>query len=358
MSDTALFKKRKTNASHLRRPTKRPFSNTSNSSDSDISDQDIHPILVKQRKPPSTPLISSQSKRTNTMKQAKLENDILDSITHGEKHVKVGMEGSLDKNKDNATRAYTLDDTNAPVTTKTTHDDVNINEYHGKQGYRQLYTPREQLDKKLNGRGPIRASAHLRVTCRFDYQPHVCKDYKETGYCGYGDSCIFLHDRGDYKQGWQLDQEWDEMQRKGLVKQTNSRELNPLDVDAPSSLHNTREIEEEALPFACLICRGEFKNPVVTPCGHYFCETCALKRYQRTTKCAGCSSSTQGIFNRATKLLKHLEKKKQREEMKEFGVVMDEDHASEEKLHEEHPVLRIVKNGNRTGFVPVSPHQE
>ena len=25
----------------------------------------------------------------------------------------------------------------------------------------------------------------------------------------FGDSCKFLHDRGDYKQGWQLDREWE-----------------------------------------------------------------------------------------------------------------------------------------------------
>ena len=39
-------------------------------------------------------------------------------------------------------------------------------------------------------------------------QPDICKDYKETGFCGYGDSCKFLHDRGDYKSGWQLEREW------------------------------------------------------------------------------------------------------------------------------------------------------
>lgn len=32
----------------------------------------------------------------------------------------------------------------------------------------------------------------------------ICKDYKETGYCSFGDSCKFIHDRGDYKSGWEI----------------------------------------------------------------------------------------------------------------------------------------------------------
>jgi RING finger protein 113A len=30
------------------------------------------------------------------------------------------------------------------------------------------------------------------------------------------------------------------------------------------------ESEDEDVPFACLICRNPFKDPVVTKCGHYF----------------------------------------------------------------------------------------
>ena len=48
---------------------------------------------------------------------------------------------------------------------------------------------------------PMKSVENLRVTVRFDYQPDICKDYKETGYCGYGDNCKFMHDRGDYKTG-------------------------------------------------------------------------------------------------------------------------------------------------------------
>lgn len=54
-------------------------------------------------------------------------------------------------------------------------------------------------EKGTGSHGPIRASLHIRSSIRFDYQPDICKDYKETGYCGFGDSCKFLHDRGDYK---------------------------------------------------------------------------------------------------------------------------------------------------------------
>lgn len=62
--------------------------------------------------------------------------------------------------------------------------------------------------------GPIRAQTWARAISRFDYQPDICKDYKETGFCGYGDSCKFLHDRGDYKSGWQIEQEWAAKEKK------------------------------------------------------------------------------------------------------------------------------------------------
>lgn len=53
--------------------------------------------------------------------------------------------------------------------------------------------------------GPLRANVYARVSCRFDYQPDICKDYKETGFCGYGDACKFVHDRSDYKGGWEIE---------------------------------------------------------------------------------------------------------------------------------------------------------
>ncbi|KAG5565988.1 hypothetical protein RHGRI_001798 [Rhododendron griersonianum] len=74
--------------------------------------------------------------------------------------------------------------------------------YKGLHGYTDFRAGfrREQTvctEKAGGAHGPLRASAHIRVSTRFDYQPDICKDYKETGYCGYGDACKFIHDRGD-----------------------------------------------------------------------------------------------------------------------------------------------------------------
>ncbi|KAI4322733.1 hypothetical protein L6164_022399 [Bauhinia variegata] len=55
-----------------------------------------------------------------------------------------------------------------------------INSYTDyKAGFRREQTIASE--KAGGAHGPLRASAHTRVSARFDYQPDICKDYKETG---------------------------------------------------------------------------------------------------------------------------------------------------------------------------------
>lgn len=86
--------------------------------------------------------------------------------------------------------------------------------YRGINNYAHYYEKKDTAQGNAASgmvrKGPVRAPAHLRATVRWDYQPDICKDYKETGFCGFGDSCKFLHDRSDYKFGWQLEQEMQE----------------------------------------------------------------------------------------------------------------------------------------------------
>jgi len=154
--------------------------------------------------------------------------------------------------------------------------------------------------------GPQKSST-ARAISRFDYQPDLCKDYNETGYCGYGDSCKFLHDRGDYKTGWQLEKEHEEEQKRKRMK--------AMGEDVDDEVDYRIDPNEEDMPWACMICREDFVNPVMTQCRHYFCEKCALETYAKgSTRCATCNVQTHGIFNTAHRLLANLDKLKARRE--------------------------------------------
>ena len=85
------------------------------------------------------------------------------------------------------------------------------NIYRGQGGYRNYHKIRSESHTKesLSVKGPVRGNSFFRASVRIDHEPCICKDYKETGFCGFGDSCKFIHDRGDYKMGWQIEREHD-----------------------------------------------------------------------------------------------------------------------------------------------------
>ncbi|PIA39751.1 hypothetical protein AQUCO_02600303v1 [Aquilegia coerulea] len=172
---------------------------------------------------------------------------------------------------------------------------------HGYTDYKAGFRREQTISSEKAGgsHGPLRASAHIRVSARFDYQPDICKDYKETGYCGFGDACKFMHDRGDYKSGWQMEREWDEAEK--LRKKNLAMGL--LDEEDEGAGEGDSD-DENALPFACFICRQSFVDPVVTKCKHYFCEHCALKHHSKNKRCFVCNEPTLGIFNTAHEIKK------------------------------------------------------
>lgn len=129
--------------------------------------------------------------------------------------------------------------------------------YRGLNNYAQYYKKKDSVHGNASSgmvrNGPIRAPAHLRATVRWDYQPDICKDYKETGFCGFGDSCKFLHDRSDYKHGWQLEQQENPGRSHGGAGDSDGD-------DTKYEIHS----DDEDLPFKCFICRESFVDPIVT----------------------------------------------------------------------------------------------
>ncbi|KAM3565243.1 hypothetical protein MY1884_000316 [Beauveria asiatica] len=181
--------------------------------------------------------------------------------------------------------------------------------------------------------GPVKAATNIRTITVMDFAPDVCKDYKKTGFCGFGDNCKYLHSREDVKQGWQLDKDWD-ITSKGKTHLGGTVVAN-ANRDAAAAAAGGEDADEEAMleriPFKCIICEGDYREPVVTRCGHYFCEPCALQRYRKDPACAACGAGTNGVFNSAKKLKKLLEKKRERAEKKKKQQTEGE---GEEKVKE------------------------
>lgn len=188
--------------------------------------------------------------------------------------------------------------------------------YRGQSGYTQYIEKRDTAAGNASSgmvrKGPIRAPAHLRSTVRWDYQPDICKDYKETGFCGFGDSCKFMHDRTDYKLGWQLEREH-QQGTYGINEEAGKYEIDSDDDD---------------LPFACFICREPFTHPVVTKCKHHFCEKCALAHYKKSKRCYVCNEQTFGVFNPAKDIIKKIKEQKKKDD--EEGNIENEVNESDD----------------------------
>lgn len=168
--------------------------------------------------------------------------------------------------------------------------------------------------------GPVRAPQFLRQTVRWDFAPDICKDYKETGFCTFGDSCKFMHDRGDYKHGWELERDFEQ----GQLEPEQNYEISD---------------DEDTFPESCPICHGDFVQPVVTRCKHFFCERCAITAFKKSKKCRVCEQNTGGVFNPAKDLIAHLNgessKKKRIKEEEENDSDENEDHKVEDMKMED-----------------------
>jgi RING finger protein 113A len=279
---------------------KRKISESEESSSS--SEEETEAIVRKGVPKRGTEAASSSSKREKTEVAVEFKSD-RSAKREGPEDMGATSTYNLDTERDRDATAIERKAADVNRELKGKEED---NVYRGTSNYQQYYEAKDTAVGNIGGgqkkQGPIRAPLHIRNTVRWDYQPDLCKDYKETGFCGFGDSCKFLHDRTDYKSGWQLDREFES-------KQYGTQGAKDYELQSSSD-------SEDDLPFACFICRKSFSNPVVTKCRHYFCEVCALNHYRKSTRCFACAQQTNGVFNPAKDLMAKIKRKQEIAERK------------------------------------------
>jgi len=321
----SLFKKRGAKGkSNLR---KRAATPPSASDDSDYtSSEDESGRKIKRRKR-NTGAITASSKNNTTS-----SSDITATIYTADRN-------TIMKSSNDATKQSNWYDENATdaLSSKNLLGSTRTAPVGSSDGtYKGLANATKFIEKNPNAPtrtvGPVKAPTNLRTITVTDFAPDVCKDYKQTGFCGFGDSCKFLHAREDYKQGWQLDKEWENVTKGKNVKGTKvASAMRNTEDDADSEADDEML---EGIPFACIICKEKYKDPIVTKCGHYFCESCALKRYRKDPSCAACGAGTGGVFNVAKGLKKLLERKRDRAAKRRQKAIEAGEDVSEEEEEE------------------------
>ena len=162
------FKKRGAKAIR-RRPDSLPPSNHSDDPDNltSSSDDESHQ-RIKRRKMTSVITASSKANIVSEM-------DMVTSTRSTDRETILPA-------SNNATKQSVPDSGRA--TTKTTEVPDSI--YKGLAN--QTSFIRKNPNAPTRKLGPVKAPSNVRTITVLDYQPDTCKDYKTTGYCGFGDS--------------------------------------------------------------------------------------------------------------------------------------------------------------------------
>ena len=162
---------------------------------------------------------------------------------------------------------------------------------------KKIVIPKESIEnqKKTLGDGLRAKQKELNKSIKRSsvmyLQPDICKDFYETGYCGYGDNCKFIHDRSLTKTSLVQDREWEENRKREAAKSLEDLKKE-LDEEKKKA---EEEKEKEEQNKKCPICKEEYNEDKIRmsmKCNHIVCSDCVIG----LKKCPLCNAATNGVF--------------------------------------------------------------
>ncbi|CAH2354569.1 pre-mRNA-splicing factor Cwc24p [[Candida] railenensis] len=173
---------------------------------------------------------------------------------------------------------------------KTKRRDASVHLEENEETNNNVNREEDQEASKVSVSKPLKAiPVSINRTTVTDFQPDVCKDFLQTGYCGYGDTCKFLHVRDESRQKRAINKEWESVGGKASQKS-----ISEVEVSGDGSRGSPH-------PFRCVLCKSDYKSPVITSCGHLFCQKCFLDRVKKKHACFICGKDTLGVCKPVSK---------------------------------------------------------
>jgi len=115
-----------------------------------------------------------------------------------------------------------------------------------------------------------------------DFEPLLCKEYKLKGYCGYGDTCKFIHSRDDYINDRKLTKKhWKNSQQE-------------------EKKENPKAVVVVKRTDVCGLCKKTFdedikKKVIQLDCKHVFCKECFMEQLKLSKmECPECGIDSKG----------------------------------------------------------------
>ncbi|GMF17319.1 unnamed protein product [[Candida] boidinii] len=160
--------------------------------------------------------------KSKFIKRAKLNNQVdkTKEIKQGaDNSVKDTTESSSNSNLEPGSRSSSSSSSDSDPDSNEQNDNTKEIKRHDSDGNR-LYTGMKDYNavkpKEMRVKG---LSADIKANNVIDYQRDVCKDFLKNGYCGFGDTCKFLHYRDEFKPVKnKTNREWEDVIKKRSKK--------------------------------------------------------------------------------------------------------------------------------------------